>query len=449
MSMTAGTIEDALRERHLLSMSTDAACLTRIGRIDFDELPTSFFRFAGQLSKECRPRGIDNAFSKAVVMHHAVDRQVFDTDDSKAINNGTGLLMGKVITPELDPFMDTGYNFAMLAPLGCTFCQLRMFPLHLGKSLFFFPEKAWVRNFFTCRERSKGFESNINTYAGFNGLKYARLTLAREADVPLARRRAMHRTRLDLALHGAMVDHLDGANLRESHTVIMGDGEPALRVGETIVASITLEPGIARLFSGFASAEECFKGKVNADSHVLKHLGVNTVEGGALFFQHRISGLLLVARQAFAVLLIGILARGQQMIIQPSALFKRESELLLLFLGRVDPILKVFKHISIICLNKTLVKGQVVPNPSRPIRNGALIPRLKDLILTHIFLGRPEKPITMDGFVNQSTVAPGLSGCFIQPNCKMWVKDRLKRRGLSRAGSVNTQKVVDVSNVFL
>ena len=29
----------------------------------------------------------------------------------------------------------------------------------------------------------------------------------------------------------------------------------------------------------------------------------------------------------------------------------------------------------------------------------------------------------MDVFVKQSTVAPGLSSCFTQLNCKMWVKD--------------------------
>jgi len=46
------------------------------------------------------------------------------------------------------------------------------------------------------------------------------------------------------------------------------------------------------------------------------------------------------------------------------------------------------------------------------------------LILTHIFLGRLEKPITMDVFVKQSTVALGLSSCFTKLNCKMWVKDR-------------------------
>src|SRR2546428_7509393 len=81
------------------------------------------------------------------------------------------------------------------------------------------------------------------------------------------------------------------------------------------------------------------------------------------------------------------------------------------------------------------------------VRDGKVASQLEEprtpaalaLILTHIFLGRPEKPITMDVFVNQSTVAPGLSRCFIKPNCKMWVKDRPQRAGASCVGSVKTE----------
>jgi hypothetical protein len=52
MQMTAGTIENILAGRLFLPMSTFAARLRNIGRVDFDELPASFFRFARQLIKE-------------------------------------------------------------------------------------------------------------------------------------------------------------------------------------------------------------------------------------------------------------------------------------------------------------------------------------------------------------------------------------------------------------
>ena len=71
MNMTARTIEDAFRERHLLAMSTGTACLTRRGRIDFDQRAPSFFRFGCQLTEEGRPRGIGNAFRQTMVLHHS------------------------------------------------------------------------------------------------------------------------------------------------------------------------------------------------------------------------------------------------------------------------------------------------------------------------------------------------------------------------------------------
>ena len=92
MNMTAGTSEYALTERHLLPMSTDATCLTRTGRIDFDQGAPSFFRFGAQLGKECRPGGICNAFGKTGVMNHPGDCQIFNGNHAETVNDGTGLL---------------------------------------------------------------------------------------------------------------------------------------------------------------------------------------------------------------------------------------------------------------------------------------------------------------------------------------------------------------------
>ena|SRR5438105_15909176 len=144
MSMTAGTIEYPFRERHLLPMSTDAACLTRIGRVNFDQRAPSLFRFGAQLGKECRPGGICNAFGKTMIMHHPVDRQIFHTDDTEPINNLTAFLVGEVITPELDTLMDTSHNLPMLASLRRTFRQLRVFPLHFRQGLFFRPVSVFL-----------------------------------------------------------------------------------------------------------------------------------------------------------------------------------------------------------------------------------------------------------------------------------------------------------------
>src|SRR3989442_15626562 len=105
--MTAGTIEYTDIKGHLLAMSTPAACLAGIGRIDFDKRSASFFRFARELGKEGRPRGITDAFGKTMVVSHAVDLEVFHTDDTKRVDDLATFLVGEVLSSECNPFMDT------------------------------------------------------------------------------------------------------------------------------------------------------------------------------------------------------------------------------------------------------------------------------------------------------------------------------------------------------
>src|SRR6266568_2560559 len=125
MSMTAGTSEDPLTQWQGLSMSTLAAHLTRIGRIDFDEHPASLFRFARELGKEGRPRGIGNALGKTMILGHGLHLQVFHTDKPISIDDLAACLMGEVLTPPGNPLMHASHDFAMLASLWSAFSSLR------------------------------------------------------------------------------------------------------------------------------------------------------------------------------------------------------------------------------------------------------------------------------------------------------------------------------------
>ncbi len=150
--MTAGTSEDPLTQWQGLSMSTLAAHLTRIGRIDFDEHPASLFRFARELGKEGRPRGIGNALGKTMILGHGLHLQVFHTDKPISIDDLAACLMGEVLTPPGNPLMHASHDFAMLASLWSAFGKLSVLALRFGKSLFLFAEKARVLNLFTCGE---------------------------------------------------------------------------------------------------------------------------------------------------------------------------------------------------------------------------------------------------------------------------------------------------------
>src|SRR6266852_5722430 len=104
-------------------MMAPAAILARIGRIDFDKLSASFFRFARELAKECRPRGVCNTFGKTVIVEHTVYAEVFYTDDPVGIDDLATVLMGEVLTSPRDTLMHMGDHLTVFTALWCAFCK--------------------------------------------------------------------------------------------------------------------------------------------------------------------------------------------------------------------------------------------------------------------------------------------------------------------------------------
>ena len=212
-------------------MVTPAAILRCVGRVDFDTRSASFFRFARQsLNKPC-PRGIVNAFGKTMIVNHAVHVKIFYTDHTKSVYDLSRLLVGEVIPSERDTLMHTSDNLAMFSALRCPFRKFGVRALDTDQGLLFLAEKAGIRYLFCIGKRSEGLESNINTHLGSDFWQPLGLTLDRETHIPFASPALVNGTGLHRALERAMIDHLDRANFREGHTVIMRDAEPALRVG--------------------------------------------------------------------------------------------------------------------------------------------------------------------------------------------------------------------------
>ena len=262
MNMTARTSEDPFGERHLLPVSTLTACLTRIGGIHVDQHSASFFRFARELSKECRPRGVGNAFGKTMVMDHLVHHEVFDTDDTEPINNLPTILVSEVLSSERDALMDTCYDFAFVVSLTGAFLCLREFALNPGQCLLFLAEEPRILNFLTIRESRKGFESNVNPNGCLILWQAFRFAFTGEGNIPFAGRGATNGTRLDLTPYWAVVDHFHAANFGEAHPIIMRDGEAALGEGETIIAVLPRNRG----YPGFSPALTRRKNALNARS---------------------------------------------------------------------------------------------------------------------------------------------------------------------------------------
>ena len=269
-------------------MSTPATGLARVSRIDFDERSASFFRFARELGKEGRPRGISNAFGKTMVVGHPVDLQVFDAENPVGIDDLATFLVGEVFSTPSSTFMHSRNRFTVFAPNVRSDSKFRVLALHFCQCFFFLAKEARIGYLSAIRKGCKRLESYINTYLLLAFWQTFRITLYRKADVPLACRAAMNGTGFELALDWAMKHHLDTADLGEADAVVMGDGKPALREREAIITSFpfkTREPWVFSMF--FDSSEKGFEGQVNAHCHILQDLGMHLIQRGPFLLQDR------------------------------------------------------------------------------------------------------------------------------------------------------------------
>jgi hypothetical protein len=313
-----------------------------------------------------------------MVLGQTVDMKVFDTDHTETIDDLPTFLVSEVIPSEGDTLVDTSHNLTVFASLPRTFRQLGVLTLYFGQSLFLLAEKAGVRDLFSIGERGKRLESDVNPDLRRRFWQSLRFTLAREGDRPFAGRGTLHGTGFDLPFHGTVRDHFDTANLRECHTVIMRETEPALREGEAIVALSPTKTGKARIFTSCTASEKSFEGQVKTNGDILQDLGVDTFKGGAFLFQERIGRLLLIARETFSCVRVGMLALLQQVVIEPTTLIKGFVECVNLLPGGIDAILKHFTHVHILCVIYSSVKfslrGRAEGFSSPWLKPGAFMP---------------------------------------------------------------------------
>jgi len=319
-----------------------------------------------------------------MMVNHAVHMKVFDTDHPKSGDNLPGFLVDEGIPSEGDTLMHTCHNLTVLASLGGAFRKLSMLALHFGQGLFLFAEEAGVRYLFSIAKRSKRFQADVNTDLFRAFWQTFRFALTGERDVPLSGTTPADGTGFDLTLERTVIDHLDTANLGESHAVIMRDAKATLREGEAIVAVSPTKTGKARIFTSFAASKERFEGQVNTDGNILQDLRINMFKGGAFLFQDRIGRLLLIARETFSCVRVGMLALLQQVVIQPTTLIKGFVEFVNLLPGGIDAILKHFTHVHILFLICRVVKcslrGRAAGFSSPCLKSGAFKPGLVNLM---------------------------------------------------------------------
>ncbi len=321
-------------------MTARAALRSAIG-IDCNELSASFFRFTRECIEELSPTGISNRFSKVMIAEHPIDIKLLNGDNAKGINQFSGFLVNKVVSPVSDAFVDTADNLFRLASFRCPLIQLRQLSLTLSQSLLISSEKAGVGNLLSNREGSESLQSHVNAHRRIGWWQWLRFVFRGEAGVPL----------IILPSDGAGADFAEGLAVHSNfHITHLGQVETAidmkskLGIGEAVIPIIPLEAGIARLLPSLHSPEKSTEGFVKSVSHILKNLGVDIAETRALYFKLGDALALLEIGKRFLLFLPSILTLLKKLVIKPAAFIKLGLQKIGLVLGGIKSVFKSFLH---------------------------------------------------------------------------------------------------------
>jgi hypothetical protein len=205
-----------------------------------------------------------------MVLLEVLRRQIFDRNHLKTVDDAPAVLVGVILSPELDALMDPRDRFPVLAPLGTTRLKPTVLPLDAGQGAFLPPKKARVRNRFASTEGGKRVQSHINADILRTRWQWCGVPLTGKGNIPLARGATRNRSRFGGPFQRAVQHHVDVADFAKLELGAAERGTIAiLGVGEAGVAARATKPGIAGSGARLAAAEEGDEGFIEPVQHVL------------------------------------------------------------------------------------------------------------------------------------------------------------------------------------
>lgn len=331
-------------------MSTFAASLAGIGRVNFNEGSASFFRFAGQHTKETRPGRVTNAFGKGVVVQHPVDVQILNRNSPELVYHLSAVLVREVGSMPPDALMHPGYNLSFGLTPWCAFNFFGKFALGLCQSRFFFSKETGVLNLLSVREGSKGFKANINTDLGrTRGQNLGFYSLTAKANIPFTCAAPGEGDGFRLAPQRSVQLNLDMPNLANyQHRAFQLNAGRGLGKGYAVIAAKPFEAGIARLLTGFNPTEEGLHGKVKPHSYILQDLGVDVGKGRTGQFKSREFTKLVILLWGFTTLFVAGFTLTKPVVKEPTAIFKLSIKQGFLLSGGPYSVFERLSHTNII-----------------------------------------------------------------------------------------------------
>ena len=208
-----------------------------------------------------------------------------------------------------------------LSPLWTDLFQCVPFALCFGKSLFLFSKETRIINMFAVTGHSKGIETHVNANGWRSVTLFRRVAhITRDRREPLARRCSHDCARFRDTVKRSVLDNADTAYFAHSQAfVVQSASVGKLRIGDRIIAILSLISGKASLFARlcflFETAKECFECQINTYRDLLQDLTIYLHKTIVLLFQQRQRLLLVIARQRFFAILIGLYPSGNKLVI--------------------------------------------------------------------------------------------------------------------------------------
>jgi REP-associated tyrosine transposase len=282
------------------SVTTFRTFLRRVGRIHFDHPSTSFFRFVRQDHNELTPPRVTDALRQMRILDHPFDVQIFDRDRVELSHDFERRLVMKIRPlPTKFLMLPRQQSNRLPPPVASLVHSARDSALRCLQFSFGLSQEFGILGHLAGRERGEMLDPDIdpNRSAGFGEVP-GLILLDRKDHIPTIRF-TLDRAGLDLAFDRTGETNPARADFRQVNFVAL-QSEPALRIGEGIVARGRFESRIARRFSAPATPEKGIKGLVHSAKGVLKHLAINLADiFPNLFDLRKLEGLsVIVNRQS-------------------------------------------------------------------------------------------------------------------------------------------------------
>ncbi len=306
---------------------------------------TSILSFVRGVLYQLTPSGIRNAFCQAMILKHVLDMQIFKSHEPKTIYQLAAFLMSKVLAPVGNALMNVLYSLSAFCSFGCAFLCLREFALRFCKFLFIPAEETGIINSIPIREFRKTLQAHVDPDCQIIAWQGFGFNFASEAGIPIANCVPLKGERFDFSFDGTMKNHFDGANFRDSQTMIQ-ELKAKLLESEAIVPAKTTETRIARFLARFHSVEESLESQIHSLLNILQNLGMNTLQFRMFLLPNGEQFICVIQRERLLLLLPSIFSSGKRLVINPTAKFQRLNQFRSLALGWLQTILEGFHQRS-------------------------------------------------------------------------------------------------------